>query len=77
MTKIEVLRKVLSEHVVTVTFTKLDGSTRVMKCTLRPDMIPLTENGGDSVHSDTTTVVYDLEKQAWRSFRNDSVIGYQ
>ena len=61
----------------TVTFTKANGETREMICTLRPDLVP-----EQPVSESTKTprkenpnvqAVWDLEKQAWRSFRFDSV----
>lgn len=60
-----------------VIFTKADGSERTMKATLFPSLLPITESKEDKPTrkvSDETIVAYDLEKQAWRSFRVDSVI---
>jgi hypothetical protein len=61
-----------------ITFTKKDGSLRVMKCTLQESMIPMSgsitekEENGRKVNQEVVAV-YDLEKKAWRSFRLDSV----
>ena len=53
----------------TVTFTKKDGTERVMKCTRSPAQIPEDlhpKNGtGDT---DSTIRVFDLDKNEWRSF---------
>ena len=76
MTNIQVLKNLLLEHVVTVSFIKSNGENRLMKCTLRPDMIPVVKNTGAASVNEVVTIVYDLEKQAWRSFRNDSVTGF-
>lgn len=63
----------------TVTFTKVDGTERVMNCTLNPDKIPalLTEEGSSpkKPHAENANVlaVYDLDNNGWRSFRVDSV----
>lgn len=66
----------LRAGVVTVTFTKLDGSERVMQCTLQADYLPeefrnkqpmLTETVGNTVS------VWDVQAGGWRSFRVDSV----
>lgn len=38
---IKMLNGYLSEHVVTVNFTKKDGTDRTMRCTRRMDMIPV------------------------------------
>ena len=54
-----------------VTFTKKDGTERLMNCTLRPDLLPVQEIKEDKAPrkiSDTTMAVYDLDAQAWRSF---------
>ena len=54
-----------------VTFTKSDGTERVMKCTLVPDQLPKVEIKEDATprkESTTTMRVFDLEKNEWRSF---------
>ena len=63
----------------TVTFTKKDGTERVMKCTLKPDVLPVVETkplaeGKQPRKESTTSIrVFDLEKQEWRSFTTQSV----
>ena len=60
---------VISEGV--VTFTKSDGTERVMKCTLVPDQLPKVEIKEDAKprkESTTSMRVFDLEKNEWRSF---------
>jgi hypothetical protein len=55
----------------TVTFTKKDGTERVLRCTLRPDALPVqevTESKEPRKMSDSTLSVYDLEANGWRSF---------
>jgi hypothetical protein len=55
----------------TVTFTKADGTERVMKCTLVPDQLPKVEIKEDAKprkESTTSMRVFDLEKNEWRSF---------
>jgi hypothetical protein len=60
---VDILRRNLE---VTVAFVKGDGTNRIMKCTLHPDVIP--EVFGKSVEGPEHLVtVFDLEKQAWRS----------
>jgi hypothetical protein len=63
---------------ITVTFTKADGTTRAMKATLFPELLPQVEAQKPTetkVKENPDTVrVFDLEKNAWRSFRYDSVI---
>lgn len=54
-----------------VTFTKSDGSERVMKCTLNPEQLPKVEIKEDAKprkESTTSMRVFDLEKNEWRSF---------
>lgn len=73
---IEGLLERLSEGTCSVTFTKVDGTERTMKCTKNFDLIP-----SDKVPSGTGTVakqgvisVFDIEANGWRSFRPESVI---
>jgi len=62
---------------VTVTFTKVDGTERVMKCTLKPELLPeakpLQEGKQPRKESTTSIRVFDLEKQEWRSFTTKNV----
>jgi hypothetical protein len=61
-----------------VKFTKSDGSTRVMNCTLKEDLIPQLEKKTDRVKklNEAVLPVYDLDAKGWRSFRLDSVITF-
>ena len=55
----------------TVTFTKADGTDRVMNCTLEEDKLPKVEikEGAKTRKESTTSMrVFDLEKNEWRSF---------
>lgn len=81
----ELLQKQLHEGVVTVRFTKVDGNVRDMVCTLNPSLLPLVSrpatNSTPAVPlipqkspNANVCVVFDTEKQAWRSFRYDSVL---
>jgi hypothetical protein len=64
---------------VTVTFTKVDGSVRVMNCTLKPELLPVVEvkllaEGKLPRKESTTSIrVFDLEKKEWRSFATKNV----
>ena len=80
----EWLRELLSESVVKVTFTKKDGSERVMSCTLSENLIPkapihVTNTNNPIDFSKTRKIntevqpVFDIEAQSWRSFRWDSI----
>ena len=70
---------VLYNNICVVTFTKRDGSERVMRCTLKPEhlpVLPVVESTTLKIprkKSDTTICVWDLDKSAWRSFTVDSV----
>ena len=53
----------------TVTFTKKDGTNRVMKCTRSPSQIPEDQHPKNGTgDSDTSIRVFDLDKNEWRSF---------
>lgn len=68
------VRGVLSDGTVTVTFTKVNGETRVMRCTLSESLMPPTLNTSDQRKVNTDVcAVWDLDAQAWRSFRWDTV----
>ena len=56
-----------------VVFIKKDGSERSMLCTLNPSMIPPVLGTSTRKKNDNTVTVYDLDKDAWRSFKWDSV----
>ena len=65
----------LRSEIVQLTFTKKDGTERIMKCTLAEQKIP-AENvpkGTERAKSDETVAVFDLENNGWRSFRWDSL----
>ena len=63
---------ILHINPVTVTFTKKDGTERVMRCTLQPELLPkveLKENSKPRKESTTSMRVFDLDKNEWRSFK--------
>jgi len=65
----------LGESVCEVTFTKVDGSQRVMPCTLNSQYLPpkTGENTKTKAENPNTISVWCTDKNAWRSFRIDSV----
>ena len=66
----------LKQGVIEVKFKKVDGSERVMKCTLLESYVKPHEKTTDrekKVNEDVISV-WDVEKEGWRSFRYDSVI---
>lgn len=61
---------------VRVVFTKKDGTDRSMLCTLVESNIPSVnqpKTESDSSTSGSAVRVFDVEAQAWRSFRWDTV----
>jgi hypothetical protein len=85
--ELKLFKKWLKGHLafgpVTVTFTKKDGTERVMECTTSPSLVPvdLTE---EKVHNtdmpkkerkvnEDVCPVYDLGSKHWKSFRWDSI----
>jgi hypothetical protein len=58
-----------------VTFTKKDGTERKMKCTLQEGVVVPHEKTTERVKEENTETlaVWDMEKNAWRSFRLDTV----
>lgn len=66
------LRHALTHGTALVTFTKADKTERVMECTLAPYLLPETTQEPTHTGEDTM-IVFDLEKEAWRSFRYDRV----
>jgi len=74
----EGVRNMLFASVVEITFTKSDGSSRVMKCTLNEEFLPkieAQENTTSRAVNPEVCPVWDMENQAWRSFRWDSITG--
>ena len=66
------LAGILEQSVVEITFTKKDGTERVMNCTLLEDYLPETTGAGRSSGSDALAV-FDVDADGWRSFRWDSI----
>ena len=60
---------------VNVTFTKKDGTERLMKCTLQEGVVVPHEKTTERVKEENNEIlaVWDLDKNAWRSFRLDSI----
>lgn len=75
------LLDLLGDEIVDVTFDKLSGDERTMKCTLIPEMLPKAERDDKLSQTkirnleDRVFVVWaiDIEPPAWRSFRYDRV----
>jgi hypothetical protein len=70
------VKKVLQEGVVNITFTKVDGRERNMKCTLSSKIVPAApEKKTERTRPENQNVlsVWDTENNGWRSFRWDSI----
>ena len=66
----------LRRNELVVTFTKVDNTTRKMRCTLQPSYLPEDfRNKGELLQEveGNTIAVWDVDMGAWRSFRVDSV----
>lgn len=70
----EGIRNLLRQAVVMITFTKADGTVRDMKCTLSEKILPAKEIvESHQKNSSDNCPVWDVDAQAWRSFRWDSI----
>lgn len=69
------LKSVLQSEEVSILFTKKDGTERKMLCTLKENKIPqeFSTKSENRAKSEDALAVFDLEKNAWRSFRFDSI----
>ena len=66
------LTGVLREEIVTIKFTKKNGTDRVMKATLHDRLVANTNGAGRKENLDTISVT-DVEIDEWRSIRLDSI----
>jgi len=79
ISKKEILKS-LREGICNVRFTKVDGSSRILRCTLHPDYVPggserkeKSNNTKRHYVSDNVLAVWDLDELHWKSFRINSV----
>jgi hypothetical protein len=79
---LKLFKKWLRSHLkfgpVTVTFTKKDGTERIMKCTTNPTYIMFKEPASveskrEKKINEDVMPVYDMEAGHWKSFRWDSI----
>lgn len=65
----------LQNREVTVTFTKKDGTERVMRCTRDLRKIPSNQqpSGSMAIIGTTAVRVFDFDADGWRSFNPESV----
>ena len=75
------MQDLLKGNVVNVTFMKVNGEKRTMRCTLSHELLPppqpvnVTKKARKAC--DDVVAVFDLDADGWRSFRLDAVIGYE
>jgi hypothetical protein len=72
------LKGMLRVSEVSVTFTKKDGTERVMKCTTNPTYVmfsdpTILESKKERKVNEDVCPVYDVESKHWKSFRWDSI----
>ena len=69
----DAIKQMLQEGVSEVTFTKVDGETRVMPCTLDPSIMPGTTGSQSTAvqrsFNPLTLSVWCTDQNEWRSFR--------
>jgi len=66
------LKQLLSNGVYEITFTKVNGETRVMPCTLDAGRLPpatVKENKNTKERKTDTISVWCVDKNEWRSFK--------
>lgn len=64
----------LQEHICVVSFTKINGEFRKMRCTLREDILPKVESKTGKKHNGNIMPVWDLDNNDWRAFRIENVV---
>lgn len=69
----------LKTEIVQITFDKVDGTRRVMKCTLDEAYIAVHAESREKTENtrkakEGVLVVFDTEKNDWRSMRVDSIV---
>lgn len=74
----EELINFLKDAICEVTFQKVNGDTRIMKCTLNeselPPQVDVEEHIQKKTPNENVLAVWDVESKGWRSFRWDSII---
>lgn len=79
LTKPEII-DMLNEGITNVKFTKVDGTERLLKCTLDASIVPEDTKRASDVNSKTRkpsediVSAWDVENSGWRSFRVESIL---
>jgi len=72
----------LQNSMVEITFDKVDGTRRIMQCTLDQDYIKVHSEIKEQTENtrkpkEGVLVVFDTEKNEWRSMRVESIVSYR
>lgn len=69
---------ILKNFAIRLVFRKKDGTLRMMHCTQNLDKIPAKchPTGNGPAYTSEQVRVWDIEKNAWRSFLKSSIIGW-
>ena len=68
------LRAALRTGATRFTFQKQDGEVREAYGTLNPSLFQYEHKGSDRAENPTAIKYYDLDKNAWRSFRAERIL---
>jgi hypothetical protein len=77
------LKSMLTEDILLVTFTKKNGDSREMYCTLQDEFVPkhkkyFSESNINFRKKNLEVLAaFDMEKADWRSFRIDSITAFE
>lgn len=74
MKTIENLKESLNSGVVKLRFVKSDGSIRSMRATTNRTLFSYEFKGEGQIENSNITTMWDLDKNAWRRMKNDSLI---
>ncbi len=69
--------KMLAEGPCRVTFRKKDGTIRVMNCSREDEAIEAAGGAGTGGSSPNVMTVVDLDKNAWRCFKPETVLRFE
>lgn len=77
----EAIKNKLRENICKVSFTKSNGTNRVMNCTLNESFIDAENSGSKETtkkkkQNPDVLPVWDVDNEGWRSFRWDSLIDF-
>jgi len=74
-----ILDVILGNDIVEVSFTKVNGELRTMRCTRDDDLIPDEQLPiGNSIMKESVDIlkVFEVDLQEWRSFRIENLIKF-